>query len=277
MMKFNVILFCLLTSVLNAQTIFFSGDLPPDPYKSINLDSSFQNVYYKLDFVKNRDNPEVKTNTICLLQIGKLKSKFSDLNTIKYDSLSQQYVKKERVSGKEMTELLKYRPSWKNVFIKDLDKKVNIIQDKAEAIYQYEQEQPIFKWTVKNERKSIIGYTCAKAEVNYNGRSYIAWYALDIPINNGPYSFEGLPGLILELYDNENDFHFTAVAIDTKIQDIYIRNEDSIYNTTRDKFMSHLKDYHDNPGYYMGGSYDSSGNLIRTKSKPRPYNPIELE
>ena len=135
----------------------------------------------------------------------------------------------------------------------------------------------MFNWSIKNEKKSIIGYICLKAETKYKGRSFVAWYALDIPINNGPYSFEGLPGLILELYDEENNFHFNAIAIDTKIQDIYIRNDDSIYKTTKNKFMSHSKDYHDNPGYYMGGSYDSSGNLIQTKSKPRPYNPIELE
>lgn len=277
MMKIKIILFFLLVSLFKAQTIFFSGNLPPDPYQKLDLDHSFQNVYYELKFAKNADKTELKTNAICILQIGKFKSKFCDLNAIKSDSLSEQYVKKESISGKEMNELLKYKSNWKNVYIKDLEKKINIVQDKAETTYQYEEEQPLFKWTIKNEKKSIIGYNCEKAVTTYKGRSYVAWYASDIPISNGPYSFNGLPGLILELYDDENNFHFTAVALDAKIQNIYIRNEESIYKTTRDKFLSHLKDYHENPGYYMGGSYDNSGNLIQSKLKPRPYNPIEIE
>jgi hypothetical protein len=40
--------------------------------------------------------------------------------------------------------------------------------------------------------------------------------AKEIPINNGPYIFQNLPGLILELEDSDNNFHFTAIAMDKK-------------------------------------------------------------
>lgn len=34
------------------------------------------------------------------------------------------------------------------------------------------------------------------ATTQFRGLTYTAWFALDIPINEGPWKFHGLPGLI---------------------------------------------------------------------------------
>lgn len=74
----------------------------------------------------------------------------------------------------------------------------------------------IFNWELlTDETKEILGHICNKAKLNYRGRKYEAYYTTDIPIQNGPYKFHGLPGLILEIKTNDPslDFKITATSI----------------------------------------------------------------
>lgn len=61
------------------------------------------------------------------------------------------------------------------------------------------------KWIlVDNETKNYLGFTCKKAVTNYRGRDYEAYYTTEIPINNGPWKFGDLPGMILSIETNTN-------------------------------------------------------------------------
>ena len=76
------------------------------------------------------------------------------------------------------------------------------------------------KWELVNETKNIGKYTCYKAtfteeveEQTLNEKNEITsvasertssvWYTPQIPVNNGPEEFHGLPGLILEVNDGD--------------------------------------------------------------------------
>lgn len=100
-----------------------------------------------------------------------------------------------------------------------------------------------------------------------------------MPFSDGPHQFAGLPGLIMEIYDEQHHYHFSAVAIDTKEKPIYQRAQEKEIKTTREKFRKASKSYHQNPGFSMNGveSYDINGNPMKIKPKEIPYNPIELE
>jgi len=65
-------------------------------------------------------------------------------------------------------------------------------------------------WVITNEKKSINGVDCIKAVTLFKGREYIAWYDSLVQIPNGPWKLGGLPGLILEAYDKEENWHVTA-------------------------------------------------------------------
>ncbi|WP_282629687.1 GLPGLI family protein [Empedobacter sedimenti] len=78
-------------------------------------------------------------------------------------------------------------------------------------------------WKIEKEKKSVNGFTLQKATLNYKGRDWIAWFNSEIPLPYGPYKFQGLPGLIFELYDSENIFHFSLI----KSQRL-----DSVFDTT---------------------------------------------
>ncbi|MNY31463.1 hypothetical protein D3C86_1656270 [compost metagenome] len=71
-----------------------------------------------------------------------------------------------------------------------------------------------FIWELKNETKTIGKYTCYKATTNFRGRNYTAWYAPDIPLPYGPWKLQGLPGLILEAYDNTEEIYYYFKSIE---------------------------------------------------------------
>ena len=78
-------------------------------------------------------------------------------------------------------------------------------------------------WKIEKGKKSVNGFTLQKATLNYKGRNWIAWFNSEIPLPYGPYKFQGLPGLIFELYDSEDIFHFSLI----KSQRL-----DSVFDTT---------------------------------------------
>lgn len=68
--------------------------------------------------------------------------------------------------------------------------------------YQYEEDLHLQEWTLHEESaKTILGHECQKATCTFRGRVWTAWFALDVPISDGPWKFSGLPGLIMEAYD----------------------------------------------------------------------------
>ena len=58
------------------------------------------------------------------------------------------------------------------------------------------------------------------AKVNYAGRTYTAWYAMDIPVHYGPFKFEGLPGLIMKIEDADKKYIWTVTGISNKHEPI---------------------------------------------------------
>lgn len=83
------------------------------------------------------------------------------------------------------------------------------------GILRYDEEIQPQEWKpVPNEHKIIMGHTCNKATTVYKGRSYVAWYTLDIPIPLGPFKFQGLPGLILAISDSEGKYAWRATGLE---------------------------------------------------------------
>jgi GLPGLI family protein len=91
----------------------------------------------------------------------------------------------------------------------------------------------IYDWQLLSETKNIGMYTCYKAsfskEVENTTSTFLngelkevkekktivttAWYTMQIPISNGPSTFYGLPGLILEINDGTTTIVCTEIII----------------------------------------------------------------
>ena len=72
---------------------------------------------------------------------------------------------------------------------------------------------PRLDWVIQDETKKIGSNVCQRATCTFRGRNYIAWFATDINIGAGPYKFQGLPGLILEVTDDQGKISFTMKDI----------------------------------------------------------------
>ena len=63
-------------------------------------------------------------------------------------------------------------------------------------------------WSLTNgQLVTILDHKCHKATLTFGQRVYTAWYAPDIPIHYGPYKFEGLPGLIMQIEDSRKEIY----------------------------------------------------------------------
>lgn len=77
---------------------------------------------------------------------------------------------------------------------------------------------PKINWKITNESKKIGNLVCKKATTNFRGRDYIAWFTPQITVPFGPWKLNGLPGLIVEAYDNDKFvyWYFKSLEYPTK-------------------------------------------------------------
>ena len=79
-------------------------------------------------------------------------------------------------------------------------------------------------WTMGDSTREVLGYTCQQATADFRGRRWTAWFATDIPVSDGPWKLGGLPGLILDAYDEGQQHVFTAVGLER------VKDEPIIFN-----------------------------------------------
>jgi GLPGLI family protein len=72
-----------------------------------------------------------------------------------------------------------------------------------------------FNWVFKSQTKNILNYTCSLAySVNETNDTTMVWYTPDLNKGFGPTIFFGLPGLVLEVFDQYNSSHYLAEKIE---------------------------------------------------------------
>ncbi|QDP85149.1 GLPGLI family protein [Chryseobacterium sp. SNU WT5] len=81
--------------------------------------------------------------------------------------------------------------------------KAGILRDQ----YAYEEDR-LMDWKILPETATIGEYKTQKAETQFAGRTWYAWFAAEVPLQDGPYKFSGLPGLIVKVEDAKGDYSF---------------------------------------------------------------------
>jgi GLPGLI family protein len=102
-----------------------------------------------------------------------------------------------------------YKNKKKNELIAEdfiLDKKFLVV----DTLFNY-------KWQITNEADTILGLKCFKSTCQIPIGVVTAWFCPDIPVNDGPLQYGGLPGLILKLDAQNNVITATGIQqIDDK-------------------------------------------------------------
>lgn len=172
----------------------------------IQLSAQNKQFTYEYQFISDSTNQKDISKEIMILNVGKEKSYYYSLD--KY--ISDSTINAESKKGL-MVMPLPYKISEMN--IKDLNnKKVSFETKVGDSKYNVEQNVNL-KWNLLNEFDEILNYKVQKATTEFGGRTWIAWFAKDIPIQDGPYKFYGLPGLILKIEDKTASHKFVLKGI----------------------------------------------------------------
>lgn len=171
-------------------------------------------VLYQVDY-KAKKGSDSLTIEEMLLQIdwSEKESIFKSNNRIKHDSLIAEINKlgNSQAGNSLVSALPKYDINT-TIHKKIKKNKLTISESIADKWYSTDFTFPT-TWFLENDVKTIHSYKCKKAKISFGGRIWHAWYAPEIPFQDGPYKFHGLPGLILEIYSEDGDYSFTTSGI----------------------------------------------------------------
>lgn len=172
-----------------------------------------------------KENVNMSVNYILKYKIDSTSDKYKKENFILflrpdksiYQSITT-YVKDSLLSDKKNNETeirKKYRTQNKYFIISDLKSQKISFYDElfTNQDKYYYTENLVNDWKLYSETKLLSNIKCQKAEIYKYGRKWIAWYTNEYAFPFGPYKFEGLPGLILEIYDEKKQYIFTAYKI----------------------------------------------------------------
>ncbi|UTX49793.1 GLPGLI family protein [Chryseobacterium sp. MA9] len=189
MKKLIIILSLILAVITNAQNQRFIYE-----YKYI-LDSTA------------KDKPEVE---IMLLDVAAKGSKFYSKDSFESDSLMASAMEKQlqmgvkeldfsgiKFKGKISYSVEKMYPDYSVNFFTNLAADEYVVQDARKQ-----------EWKIFSDKAEIGGFKVQKAIGNFAGRKWTAWFTTDLPIQDGPYKFHGLPGLIVKLEDASHTHSF---------------------------------------------------------------------
>lgn len=219
-----------------------------------------------------------------ILRIGKTKTMFCNVKRFYQDSLSK--ANPDVYWGMMKVEIDKGNP---NVFAtlgghkraylyKDYLKNQLTEEDYFDMTpWRYREEIETPAWEIEDETKTILGYECNKAIADYRGRRWIAWFTPEIPVQEGPWKLCGLPGLILEAYDENRDYTFEGCGlIQNGLGEVGYclnRKSDDYFNVTRDKFLNNWWKYkHSNLTAKIRAAYGVGPAASPDENKPKVIN-----
>jgi GLPGLI family protein len=136
-------------------------------------------------------------------------------------------------------------------------------------------------WKIENDTLSILNQKCQKATTVFKGRNYLAWFTPDIPLNTGPWLFNGLPGLILRVQDSKGQFLFECIELNTAVSSTSVyKPYTQLQKISKKALKAKKKLYTQNLFAFMqagGKTITISGQGSSNKIPDKPYNPIDLE
>ncbi len=157
--------------------------------------------------------------------------------------------------------------AFQETFYKDLRaKKIKTVAVISDKKYIFSEPKANVKWQLLDSTKQILNYAVHKATTHYAGRDYVAWFTLKIPVQDGPYVFYGLPGLIVEMYDTRKDYFFSLKSF-KKLESPKTWTIPEAEAITKTKFRAYKKKARRNailkadPSYILGHMEGVNGSI----------------
>ena len=178
------------------------------------LSAQNQRFTYEYSFVSDSTNKTKVEKELLILDVIPTGSQFYSYAKFKDDSLSVVELKRQANSGSETVDVslsytgkidytvAKKYPTFETVM------HIHILQDDYRVL-----EDRKMIWKISAEKQKIGELESQKAETTLYGRKWTAWFTSEIPIQDGPYKFHGLPGLIVKIQDQSKTHSYELKGI----------------------------------------------------------------
>ncbi len=213
-------------------------------------DTSNYEAIYNLDYQRDSTDFASKQNEKMILLIGQKFSLFESYNNKYNDSLKNVLTKNNSdISITLSKALILSKKSRHKYRILKNNEKTLVYDSYFSDKFIYEDGDKL-NWKITQTTKTISGFNCTLASTSFGGRDYEAWFTNEIPINDGPYKFKGLPGLIIKIEDvlKQYVFELESFKKSNEVFEFDIKNgikvskEDFFksYNTFKKNFTTQL-------------------------------------
>ena len=177
---------------------------------ALNAQETANRFFYELTFKPKKDSAKVE-KVMTILDVVKDKSIYRDYTIVAQDSILKIQIEAMQKSGvfkdisKSVTmpkfseKIYKFYPSMKVQYV---DRVANGFTPMNIGY----NEDLKFNWKIDTQKEKIGAYNAQKATTEYVGRKWTAWFTADIPLQDGPFKFHGLPGLIVKVTDDGNNY-----------------------------------------------------------------------
>jgi len=179
---------------------------------------------YEVTYLSDSLNQESEKQQLTELLIGDGVSLFRSSQKAYEDSLYLSYINTKvitmsapvvtvlgEVNGFNYQILKDYSSGQTKVYDEYTGSNLNNLKEIA---YYFEPAEVMSKWTLKDDTLTINGHLCQRADTEFGGRKWTAWFATELSsYSDGPYKFKGLPGLIFHVYDAGKTWDFKLMDL----------------------------------------------------------------
>jgi len=233
----------------------------------IGFSSFAQNrFFYDYKFIPDSTDKTNVLKEIMLLDIDKSGSKYYGQEKFIADSTSRADLERQlklspnniSISRNDKPGMITYK-----VTKQYPDFKTHLFTKISSDNYKIEEDKKP-EWKILPDKQKIGEYNAQKATTKYGGREWTAWFSTDLPFQDGPYKFYGLPGLIVKIEDTTGSHIMTLVGNKKVAQAAASEKEPELpqnirvfgmggkeLEVTEDQFRKAWKDYVNDPAKNM--------------------------
>ena len=249
---------------------------------------SQQAFFYKATYVSDSTDKDRVGEDLMVLWWGDSRSVFESYYGFRIDSVTK--IKASNITTPNASNIAEVlgqvnsmkKPAYQYMIHKvPAENNIVVFEKLFSDNYKYTQPLAMTSWKIHPETKTILGFKTQKATIEYSGRKFFAWITEAIPISDGPYVFNGLPGLILQITDDQGYFNFELVGIEKREIDMSSRiRETPISLKKKDYFALKRELYADIRKALVGkpaAAINDEANRAVQARYDKVNNPLELK
>ena len=214
-----------------------------------------QRFIYEYQFVRDTLNKNDINKELMYLDIAKEGSRFYSRDVFVRDSMMIAKYEKEIAATGSMNFTGVVTPRNNALVTYQVFKTYPAFKTSLETrigtdLYKVSEERKI-DWKILPERMTIGEFTAQKAIATFGGRKWTAWFSAELPFQDGPYKFHGLPGLIVKMEDESKTHQYELKAV-TKFTSVKTKpsmfdSEIVPMNITQEKYKKLFWELRDDP------------------------------